>query len=66
MLKELPAVGHRPKKELQQCNAFETKESAIQRLGFEKTQAHRFEVLADNPDVIEQVKAEASGCQASA
>ncbi len=27
--------------------------------------AHRLEALADNPDVIEQVKAEASGCQMS-
>ncbi len=61
MLKELPK---QPRIEnIRGCttatSGVETKESAVQRRGFEKTQAHRFEVLADNPDVIEQVKAEA-------
>ena len=58
MLKVLPKA----KNQYASCSgatSTETKESAVQRLGFEKTQAHRFEILADNPDIIEQVKAEA-------
>ncbi len=67
MLKELPK---QPRIEnIRGCttatSGVETKESAVQRLGLEKTQAHRFEVLADNPDVIEQVKAEPNACQLS-
>lgn len=36
-----------------------TKAEVIQDLGFERHQAQRFEVLADNPELVEQVKAEA-------
>lgn len=36
-----------------------TKKEAIENLGFTKKQAQRFETLADNPDLVEQVKAEA-------
>lgn len=44
----------------QQCeNATETKQQVIERLGFNKDQANRFETLASNKDVVEQVKAEA-------
>lgn len=39
--------------------AYRTKREAVERLGFSQKQAERFEILADNPDVIEQVKAEA-------
>lgn len=36
-----------------------TKSEMIEELGFEKKQAQRFEILADNPDLVERVKAEA-------
>jgi len=36
-----------------------SKEAAIRDLGFTHTQVHRFETLADNRDVVEEVKAEA-------
>lgn len=36
-----------------------TKSEVIKDLGFERHQAQRFEILADNPDLVEQVKAEA-------
>lgn len=36
-----------------------TKDETIKNLGFEKTQAHRFETLANHPEIVEQVKAEA-------
>jgi len=36
-----------------------TKEAAAQELGFGKTQVHRFETLARNKDLVEQVKQEA-------
>lgn len=39
--------------------ATETKEQAIKKIGFESTQAKRFEMLAENPDLVEQVKQEA-------
>lgn len=37
----------------------ETKQEVIQRLGFNKDQANRFETLSSNKDIVEQVKAEA-------
>ena len=37
----------------------QTKEEAIKDAGFTKTQAHRFEQLADNPELVEEAKAEA-------
>ncbi len=36
-----------------------TKSEVIKDLGFERHQAQRFEILADNPDLVEQVKVEA-------
>jgi len=36
-----------------------SKEETIESLGFSKTQAYSFETLADNADIVEQVKAEA-------
>lgn len=44
----------------QQCeNTKETKQEVITRLGFNKDQANRFETMASNKDIVEQVKAEA-------
>ena len=43
-----PAVGRK-----------QTKRKAIEDAGFTKTQAQRFEVLAANPEIVEQAKAEA-------
>ncbi len=37
----------------------ETKKQTIERLGFNQKQAERFETLASNKDIVEQVKAEA-------
>lgn len=37
----------------------ETKQQVIERLGFNKDQANRFEIMASNKDIVEQVKAEA-------
>lgn len=37
----------------------ETKQEVITRLGFNKDQANRFEILSSNKDLVEQVKAEA-------
>ena len=37
----------------------ETKTSIVESLGFTMKQAERFETLAENPDIVEQVKAEA-------
>ena len=37
----------------------ETKQEVITRLGFNKDQAQRFETMASNKDIVEQVKAEA-------
>lgn len=37
----------------------ETKEQAIKELGFNKMQVSRFEALAANPDLVEQIKQEA-------
>lgn len=34
-----------------------TKQEAIKNLGFESTQAKRFETLAEHPEIAEQVKA---------
>ena len=36
-----------------------TKEQAIKEAGFTKTQVHRFETLAANPELVEEAKAEA-------
>ena len=44
-----PNAGHNQK----------SKSEIIKDLGFERHQAQRFEILADNPDLVEQVKAEA-------
>lgn len=58
MLKGIPtAVNNQYKKNalVQQC----TKAKIIKDLGFESTQAKRFETLAENKDIIEKVKAEA-------
>lgn len=44
----------------QQCEkAIESKQEVITRLGFNKDQANRFETMASNKDIVEQVKAEA-------
>lgn len=40
-------------------NKLKTKKEIIQELGFEETQAKRFETLAKNKDLVEQVKQEA-------
>jgi hypothetical protein len=39
--------------------ASETKEEKLKDLGFNKMQAHRLETLAENADLVEQIKAEA-------
>jgi len=36
-----------------------TKKEVIEKLGFSEDQAHRFEILADNKNIVEQVKTEA-------
>ena len=36
-----------------------TKQESIKKLGFDKMQASRFETLAEHPDIVEEVKAEA-------
>lgn len=36
-----------------------TKQTTIEKLGFHKKQAERFETLAEHPEIVEQVKAEA-------
>lgn len=64
LLKAIPkAAGGEPykKKNSTTCSAApsRTKEQVVKSLGFESTQAKRFEVLADNRDIVEQVKAEA-------
>ena len=62
LFKQMPkAPGTRTDLE-PRCTAatrLETKEQAADRLGFERTQVHRFETLASHPDLVEQVKAEA-------
>ncbi len=40
-------------------NKRETKKEVIERLGFTQKQAQRFEILANNKEIVEQVKAEA-------
>jgi N6-adenosine-specific RNA methylase IME4 len=58
MLKEIPTTTNNQytkNAEVQQC----TKAKVIKDLGFEPTQAKRFETLAENKEIIEQVKAEA-------
>jgi N6-adenosine-specific RNA methylase IME4 len=43
----------------QQCEKAKSKEQLTKELGFNKDMVQRFETLADNKDIIEQVKAEA-------
>lgn len=67
LLKQMPkAQGGDRKSENFKSNSavtfdrqIETKESAAARLGFDKMQVSRFQILADNRELIEQVKAEA-------
>lgn len=37
----------------------ETKEEAVKEMGFDRKQVHRFQTLAANKDIVEQIKAEA-------
>lgn len=61
LLKTIPKM----KNQYDKCNSHqcekqkETKQEVIQRLGFNKDQASRFETLSSNKDVVEQVKSEA-------
>jgi hypothetical protein len=64
LFKELPkgSGGDRRSEDFKSCSAatFEKpKEDVIKELGFSKFQANRFETLADNQDLVEQVKQEA-------
>nr|DAF98379.1 MAG TPA: hypothetical protein [Siphoviridae sp. ctnNB1] len=62
MLKQIPrSVGGRPEKTKPTGGqSFQKpKHEIIKDLGFERHQAQRFEILADNPDLVEQVKVEA-------
>ena len=61
LLKEIPKVKNQYDKcYSQQCEKQkETKQEVITRLGFNKDQANRFETMASNKDIVEQVKAEA-------
>ena len=65
LLKEIPKdnsfKGNQYKEvKSQQCEkTIETKQEVITRLGFNKDQASRFETMASNKDIVEQVKAEA-------
>ena len=51
--------GQRPSGGSSSSNNSKTKKKAIEDAGFTKTQAQRFEVLAANPEIVEQAKAEA-------
>lgn len=54
------SVGGRPQKTVDSgVHSFQTKAEAIQEAGFSVKQAQRFESLADYPDIIAEVKAEA-------
>lgn len=61
LLKQIPkAKNQYDKCSSQQCEKQkETKQEVITRLGFNKDQANRFETMASNKDIVEQVKAEA-------
>lgn len=61
LLKLIPkAKNQYDKCNSQQCEKQkETKQEVITRLGFNKDQANRFETMASNKDIVEQVKAEA-------
>jgi phage N-6-adenine-methyltransferase len=64
MLKEIPKdnsfKGNQHKVvNSQQCENTKTKEQVTKELGFNKDMVSRFETLADNKEIIEQVKAEA-------
>lgn len=62
LLKEIPtSKGKRTDLKLNDTGVgmLETKKNAIERLGFNQKQAERFETMASNKDIVEQVKAEA-------
>ncbi len=63
MLKQIPKEqGKRKDLQLKPSSGQKfgkTKSEVIKDLGFERHQAQRFEILADNPDLVEQVKTEA-------
>lgn len=66
LLKQIPKAsgGDRKSEEIKNRTVAkfdnpETKQEVIQRLGFNKDQANRFETMASNKDIVEQVKAEA-------
>ena len=62
LFKQMPKIQGARTDIQHRCTAatkLETKEQAAERLGFERTQVHRFETLAAHPDLVEQVKAEA-------
>ena len=61
LLKQIPKAKNQYYKcNSQQCEKQkETKQDVITRLGFNKDQANRFETMASNKDIVEQVKAEA-------
>ena len=64
LLKQIPKAsgGDRKTEKIKSCTdaTFEkTKEQVIKELGFEKTQAHRMEQLAENPEIVKQAIQEA-------
>lgn len=66
LLKQIPKAsgGDRKSEEIKnrsvaKFDGQETKQEVITRLGFNKDQANRFETMASNKDIVEQVKAEA-------
>ena len=68
LMKQIPkgSGGDRKSQEIKKDTAVlfdnapkQTKQAAIHTLGFSEKQAQRFETLADNRDLVEQVKAEA-------
>ena len=66
LLKQIPKASGGDRKSIEIKNRTnakfdnqETKQEVITRLGFNKDQANRFETMASNKDIVEQVKAEA-------
>lgn len=66
LLKQIPKASGGDRKSIEIKNRSdanfdkqETKQEVITRLGFNKDQANRFETMASNKDIVEQVKAEA-------
>lgn len=66
LLKQIPKAsgGDRKSEEIKNRTGAkfekqETKQQVIERLGFNKDQANRFETLSSNKEIVEQVKAEA-------